>query len=198
MPVCDVQALQEATEAVAAVLHDVREADWSRGAGDVSWSCRDVVVHITDCLISYAAQLATGAENDFVPLTAGIDQGADNAAAVRALQAAAALLAATVRTAPDGAAGWHPCGMADAEATAAMGVVELLVHTHDVCSGLGVDWRGPAGPPTAALRRIFPDVTDVLEDHEPWEALLWATGRAELADRARRTDWQWHNQRPVD
>ena len=37
-----------------------------------------------------------------------------------------------------------------------MGVVETLVHTHDVAAGLGLTWTPPAGLCARALARLFP------------------------------------------
>jgi hypothetical protein len=70
-----------------------------------------------------------------------------------------------------------------------MGVVETLVHTHDVAEGLGVDWTPPADLCDRVLARLFPDAPT---DTAPWPALLWATGRTELPHRPRRTEWRWY------
>lgn len=80
-----------------------------------------------------------------------------------------------------------------------MGIVELLVHTGDICTGLDLDWVAPARPCTAALQRLFPDVVDLLVDHElldrdPWQVLQWATGRTTLPGHPRRTQWRWYNE----
>jgi hypothetical protein len=69
-----------------------------------------------------------------------------------------------------------------------MGIVETLVHTHDVVAGLEVPWSPPAEVCERALRRLFPDAPT---GEDPWRTLLWATGRAELPGRPRLTDWRW-------
>ena len=61
-----------------------------------------------------------------------------------------------------------------------MGIVETLVHTHDLAAGLGLDWTPPAELCARTLARLFPDAP---EDADPWTALLWCTGRAELPAR---------------
>ncbi len=194
---CSVEDVKEAVEAACSALWQLRDADWNRPAGDVTWSCRQVLVHVADDLIAYAAQLITGAADAYVPLTVDVEPDAGAAAAVQALRAAAGLFTAALRTAPAGATGWHPYGRADAEATAAMGIVEVLVHTGDICTGLDLQWRGPARACTAALHRLFPDATGLLDEHEPWDVLQWATGRACLPGHARRTQWRWYNEQPV-
>ncbi|WP_432524289.1 maleylpyruvate isomerase N-terminal domain-containing protein [Kineococcus sp. SYSU DK006] len=194
---CSVEDVDEAIQSACTALWQLREADWSRPAGELTWTCRQVLVHVADDLIAYAAQLITGAANAHVPLTVDIEQEADPAAAVQTLRAAAGLFTATLRTAPAGASGWHPYGRADVEATAARGIVEVLVHTGDICTGLDLQWQGPARACTAALHRLFPDATGLLEEHAPWEVLQWATGRAGPPGHARRTQWHWYNEQPV-
>jgi len=67
-------------------------------------------------------------------------------------------------------------------------VVETLVHTHDVASGLGLEWAPPADLCERALARLFPDAPP---GGDRWQTLLWATGRAALPDRPRRETWRW-------
>jgi hypothetical protein len=83
----------------------------------------------------------------------------------------------------------HVFGLSDAEGFTAMGLVETLVHTHDLAEGLGLAWNPPAGPCSRALTRLFPDAP---KDTEPWPTLLWSTGRGDLPGRPRPTDWRWY------
>ncbi|MGA8248243.1 MAG: hypothetical protein WB797_15165, partial [Nocardioides sp.] len=69
------------------------------------------------------------------------------------------------------------------------GVTETLVHGHDASLGLGVAWEPPADLCLRVLARLFP--VD-LPDADPWTALLWATGRADLPGRPRLDDWRWY------
>jgi hypothetical protein len=89
----------------------------------------------------------------------------------------------------DPAAGGQPFGVADPERfAAAVGVAEVLLHSHDVCAGLGVGFKPPAGLCRRVLDRVFPDAPT---DTEPWLTLLWATGRSELPGHARVIGWHW-------
>lgn len=143
--------------------------------------------HIAGCLAWYAHDLAAGADEtspaDLVPLPE-----ATLAVASRSVGAWGEVLARTV----DGAAaedlGWHPHGVADATGFAAIGCAELLVHGADVADAVGLDWSPPADVAAAVLARLFPEVTDV---DDPLAGLLWATGRAELPGRERRTRWTY-------
>lgn len=111
------------------------------------------------------------------------------------LQSSSALLIAVVRTAPPQARAHHMFGPADTSASAAMGLVETLMHVHDLAQGLGLSWTPPAGVCARALGRLLPDAP---EGGDPWAALLWATGRGDLPGRPRQTNWRWHNALPPE
>jgi hypothetical protein len=70
-----------------------------------------------------------------------------------------------------------------------MGIVEALVHTHDLAEGLGLVWAPPADLCSRVLARLFPDAPGTTD---PWPTLLWATGRAALPGHPRRTTWRWY------
>jgi hypothetical protein len=42
---------------------------------------------------------------------------------------------------------YHTFGLSDPEGFAAMGIVEALVHTHDLAERLGLAWNPPADLP---------------------------------------------------
>lgn len=195
--------VQLAVRLAVTVLRAGTEADWSAPAGSLEWDCWDTVEHLSDDLFSYATQL--GPETP--PLTDGVPfdytrrkpggpantvfarRDAGPAGLLRVLEASGALLVAMVRTASPDVRAWHPYGNSDPEGFAAMGIVETLVHLHDVAQGLGLSWEPPAGLCERVLRRLFRDVE---VDAAPWPALLWATGRAELPGHPRRTAWKWN------
>ncbi|WP_233575930.1 hypothetical protein [Saccharopolyspora rhizosphaerae] len=84
---------------------------------------------------------------------------------------------------------FHVYGTSDPEGFAAMGIVETLVHTHDVIEDLPLTWNPPAEVCTKVLDRLFPDAPT---STDPWTTLLWSTGRAELPGRPRLTTWRWY------
>ncbi|WP_197353199.1 maleylpyruvate isomerase N-terminal domain-containing protein [Streptomyces bathyalis] len=194
--------VHEAVRLAVAALSAGAEADWSVKAGSLEWDCWDTVEHLSDDLFTYATQLTP----DNPPLTDGIpfyfaprqpggpsntifaDRDAGTAGLLRVLEASGALLVAMVRTVPPDLRAWHPYGVADAGGFAAMGVVETLVHVYDVAEGLGIGWEPPQDLCCRVLTRLFPDVQ---VDADPWQALLWATGRTALPGHPRRTSWRW-------
>ncbi|MEU1280820.1 maleylpyruvate isomerase N-terminal domain-containing protein [Streptomyces sp. NPDC005805] len=179
-------------------------ADWDAPAGSLEWDCRETAEHLADDLFAYAAQLGlrqapVDREVPFVhgprrpggpANTVHADPAAGALGLVQVVEACGAMLSAMVRTAPGGVRGHHVFGASDAEGFAAMGIVETLVHTHDIADGLGLDWSPPDELCERVLARLFPDVP--VDGGEPWPVLLWATGRGGLPGRPRRTSWRWY------
>lgn len=175
---------------------------WDSLAGDLTWTCWETGEHIADDLVFYATQLTRTAVDGITPFTltarreggpevvAFADPDAGPAGLLDMVDACGGLLAAAVRSAPPDARGHHVFGRADAEGFAAMGVVEVLVHTADIAAGLGVPWQPPTALCEGVLARLFPDVAPTAD---PWQTLRWATGRTALPDRPQRTEWRWHS-----
>jgi hypothetical protein len=175
---------------------------WDAPAGTLEWTCWETAEHVADDLFFYATQVGCRALPREVPfgyrawreggpdLTITAKREAGPAGLLQVVEACGALLTSVVRTAPSDARAHHIFGDGDAEAFAAMGVVEVLVHAYDIAAGLGVGWQPPADLCARVLARLFPDVTPT---DDPWQTLLWATGRSDLPDRPRRTEWRWHN-----
>jgi hypothetical protein len=178
------------------------DTSWDVPAGTLTWTCWETVEHLADDLFAYAAQVGPrdppqDGDVPFVltrPRPAGprnvifADRSGGVPGLLQVLDACAGLLIAMARSLPPSVRAHHVFGRADPAGFAAMGVVETLVHTHDVAAGLGLEWTPPADLCERALDRLFPDAPP---GDDPWRTLLWATGRAELADRPCRATWRW-------
>lgn len=183
-------AVALATEA----LRGVADRDWSTPAAGLDWSCYDTAVHVAEDLVAYAAQLAVRATDGYVPLEVRTDEGTTPAGVLDMITASGAFLSAVVSLAGPEVRGWHPAGMAGPDGFAAMGVIETLLHTHDVLAGLGVpDWQPGSELPALVLDRLFPHLPHGDAD-DSWRTLLWATGRGELPGRSRQTVWRWYSE----
>ena len=194
--------LDQAVQLAVAVLRVAPAAAWDGPAGSLDWDCWETAEHLSDALFSYAVTLGprTPLLDGDVPFAAGslrpggpdtaihADRAAGPPGLLLVLEAIGALLVAIVRTTPPRVRGYHSFGVSDPEGFAAMGVVETLVHTHDLAEGLGLSWTPPAGLCSRVLARLFPDAPGTTD---PWLTLLWATGRAELPGRPRLSTWQW-------
>ncbi|MFI0723059.1 hypothetical protein [Streptomyces sp. NPDC021224] len=199
----------DVTEAVRlsiAALREAPEDGWDAPAGDLTWTCWQTAEHLADDLFAYALQL--GPERPplttHVPVTwhrefpggpastVFVERKEGTAGLLQVLDGCGALLAAMVRVTPPQVRAHHGFGAADPEGFAAMGVVETLVHVHDIAAGLGLP---PFTPPPAlcarTLHRLFPHAP---ADTDPWPALLWSTGRVALPDRPRQEKWRWYGE----
>ncbi|MFI8167937.1 GNAT family N-acetyltransferase [Streptomyces sp. NPDC086081] len=192
------EQVEQAVAECVGVLGAVAGRDWTGvRAGRLEWSCRETAEHIADDLISYAGQLAGRETEGYGPFEISLEEGTGNAGALRVIAAMGALLAAAVRTTPREVRAFHPYPFrsADREGFAAMGVAEVLLHTHDIAEGLGVAYEPDPALCAFVLTRIFPHVQP---GPTPWRTLLWATGRGELPGRAPVTDWRWSNNLVID
>ncbi|MFD8689372.1 VOC family protein [Streptomyces sp. NPDC059651] len=177
--------------------------DWHIPAGALTWDCWETVEHLSDDLFAYAVQLGPRRPplEGEVPYRWAPDREggpwnaifanpeAGTTGLLQTLEASGALLSAMVRTASPDLRSFHSYGVSDPEGFAAMGIVETLVHTHDVAAGLSLPWAPPNDLCDRVLARLFPDAPDA-EDR--WTVLLWSTGRADLPGRERVTSWKWH------
>ncbi|MGW1796210.1 GNAT family N-acetyltransferase [Streptomyces sp. NPDC001984] len=185
--------VDEAVASCTATLRTVVDRDWEGvKAGRVEWSCLHTAEHIAGDLIAYAGQLAGRAQDAYVPFEITLDEGTDNAGALHVIETTGALLSAAVRTAPRDVRAFHPYPFrsADREGFAAMGIAEVLLHTHDIAEGLGIAYAPSEDLAEAVLACIFPHVQP---GPAAWPTLLWATGRGNLPGRAPVTEWHWHN-----
>ncbi|MBO2448923.1 hypothetical protein J4573_17605 [Actinomadura barringtoniae] len=191
-----------AVRLAVAALRSAPVDRWYGNAGTLVWTCWETVEHLSDDLFAYAAQLGPSPapldrEVPFIwesrrpggPANAiHADPHAGIAGLLQVLESCGALLTAMVRTTSPDVRSHHVFGLSDAEGFGAMGVVETLVHTHDLAGGLGFVWEPPADLCARVLGRLFPNAP---EDTEPWATMLWATGRGDLPGHTRLTTWQW-------
>ncbi|CAL9608265.1 hypothetical protein SUDANB58_05579 [Streptomyces sp. enrichment culture] len=182
--------------------------DLDSRAGTLEWTCRETLEHLADDLFTYAARfgLAEPPTSALLPFRTRSDRsgGPANVISIEpdsgieghllVLEACAGLLASALLAAPSDTVAYHVFGPSDPEGFAAMAVVETLVHTHDVCQGLNLEWSPPGELCERVLDRLFPHVA---RGCDAWETLLWATGRTALPDRPRLTEWRWYGTRHV-
>ncbi|GAA4251436.1 hypothetical protein GCM10022255_044070 [Dactylosporangium darangshiense] len=194
--------VRAATSLVRNAFADVPDDAWDRPAGTLSWSCWETVEHMADDLFAYAGQIAPAdpPQDTYLPFawhtqreggpssTIFVEREAGTLGLLRTLEACAAMLAGVVDAAPPTHRGWHPYGTSDACGFAAMGVVEVLVHAWDIADTVDRAWDPPRDLCQAVLDRLF---TDLPSHPDPWQVLLWATGRADLPGHPPRKDWRW-------
>lgn len=190
--------LDRAVESVVAALGPSTSKDWSTPAGSLEWSCRLTAEHAAHCLQAYAMQLASQASTHYVSFFSRALEDATPADVLELLEASGRLLSAAVRAAKPGDRGFHPFGMADAEGTAGMGCIELLVHAGDIADGLGRPFEPPSDVCAWVFARMFPDrhaefASLGMADLDPWTTLRWATGRTSVPALPNvGSQWRWY------
>jgi hypothetical protein len=169
------------------------ERDWkSVGAQDLDWSVWDTVVHVNDDLYFYAAQVLLADEGDYICFELAADDHANPGRLLAALAVQARILSGCVAVADPNSRAHHVYGASDPNGFAAMGVVEILVHTYDAVHGLDSSstWTPPGDLAIPVLKRLFPHAPSGVAN-PPGELLLHMCGRIPLGDRPRETDWRW-------
>ncbi|MBB4714345.1 GNAT superfamily N-acetyltransferase [Streptomyces luteogriseus] len=187
------EQVEQAVAECVGLLGAVTERDWEGvRAGRLEWDCRETAVHIAEDLIAYAGQLAGREQDGYSPFELSMEEDTGNEDVPRVIGTTGALLAAAIRTAPRHVRAFHPYPFrsANREGFAAMGVAEVLLHSHDIAEGLGVPYEPAPELCGFVLTRLFPHVQP---GPTPWPTLLWATGRGELDGRAPVTQWRWSN-----
>ncbi|MFJ8626147.1 maleylpyruvate isomerase N-terminal domain-containing protein [Kitasatospora sp. NPDC093550] len=176
-------------ECLRVLAPHARDRDWSVPAGPLEWSCRDTAAHIAHDLLAYAGQLAARPRTRYLPFDLTVSPDADPDQVLDVVLAAGELLGNALDAAPDDLRAYHhgPC---EPRGFAAMGVAELVLHTHDIALGLGLTWQLPEVSSRFVLSRLFPDAPEEADTH-PAETLLWCTGRGELDGRPRQSSWVW-------
>ena len=170
-----------------AVLRPLLDRDWDVPAGGLDWTCRETLEHV--CGLAYAPVLATRAAA-FRPLALAVAPGAPLGDLLWTVEVMSRILAEVARAAPSSARAYHVAGTADPSGFVAMGMDELLVHAADITDGLGARSTPDERLVTLVLDRLFPWWP---RDAEPWTALLWANGRADLPGRpSLGAAWVWH------
>ncbi len=177
--------LRHAVTAAADVMAPHSAADWSVTAPDLEWSCRDTLEHTIDGILWYAGNLATRRPE----VVRDGDPNAPTERLLKALVSSDHILARVAEATPPGGRGYHRMGMPDATGFLAMGCDETLVHTGDICAGLGVRFDPPGDICARVVARLFPWAP---EHDDPWERLLWCNGRIALPGHERLgPEWGW-------
>jgi hypothetical protein len=170
-----------ATTLVLDGLGPLAGRDWRAPAGELAWDCRQTADHLVDCLLSYALQLAARRAGDWLPVEeVHVAAGATPRDLLDALAAACRTLSAVLAASPPDAAASDGVVPLDVAGWDARGTYELVVHGHDLATGLG----GAVVPPEALCAAVLASPALWMLDRDragtaagSWEALLLASGR---------------------
>jgi hypothetical protein len=181
--------LHALSDLVARTWTAATDHDWSVPAGTVDWSCLATADHAVDCVYAPAFFLASRKLNAYpdVGLDLTLGSQASPALLIESLRIATTMLAAVVNdAAPDVRAVIfrRPKVLTAApQDFVPRGAMELILHAHDVCTGLLVPFEPPADI-CYRLRehtRPWPMWTvawsGLGRTSDPWDDLLTGSGR---------------------
>ena len=182
--------LERLGAAVADAWRAGRDRDWSVPAGTLTWTCAATASHAIDCVLAPAFFLASRLQDHYPVGGWSIPDDATPDQYVEGLETATRVTVAVVRQTPPDVRSiiWRRPqpelrGPADFPPRSA---VELALHAHDVCAGLGV----PFAPPEDVADRLRRHVVDwpywsggppwspLALTGDPWADLLSSSGRA--------------------
>jgi hypothetical protein len=156
-----------------AALRPVAGRDWSVRAGTLSWDVEQTITHMIGATAKYTLYLASRCGH-FIGLSMTRWPDATNKEVIDSVVPVARGLAAVAAVTPPDVRAYHVTGPSSAAGYVGRACVELLVHTDDALSGLGVAFGPPADLCGRALAQQFPDAAGA---GNAWHALLAANGR---------------------
>ena len=183
--------LDAVTACVAGAWRVGADRDWSARAGTLDWSCARTADHALDAVLAVALFLAAGRQDGYPEwawTTPAPCQDGRPGLAGDAMAAVGRVLSAVIATAPPGASAviWQrPLPeVRPASDFAARGALEMILHGHDVCAGLGV----PFAPPADVCTRLrdhsrgwphwrSPGWHEPAATDDPWADFFAASGR---------------------
>ena len=156
-----------------AALRPVASRDWSVRAGPLEWDVEATITHMIGATAKYTLYLASRCEH-FIAVSVTRWPDATNEEVLDSIVPVAAGLAAVAAITPPEVRAYHVTGPSSAAGYVGRACVELLVHTDDALSGLGLPFAPPADLCQRVLAQQFPQAA---APGGAWPGLLAANGR---------------------
>jgi hypothetical protein len=184
-----------AADELARVLTPTTSMNWEKLTPDLAWTQAQTAIHTMRACLEYSYQVVGKKMDTYQPVLFDRKEAAQPADYLMMIPTAARVLSRVVATASPDDRAWHAYGESDPFGFAAMGVVEVSVHTYDLAKGFGMDFTPLEEASEYAITRLFADTVETNAQFlgESWgKRLLWYAGRIELAELARRDGWKWN------
>lgn len=162
------------------------DRDWTARAGTLDWSCAETASHAVDALVAPAFFLASRRTDRYPEAGWSPSPSSSPEAFIEGAEIGTRILAGVVQTTPAHVRAllFRNCGTIGAAADfLPRGALELVLHAHDVCAGLGVAFD----PPKEACEHLRAHVADwpfwgsywptLRMDGDAWDDLLISTAR---------------------
>ena len=180
------------------VLQPTLNLNWQLKTPDLDWTQAQTAIHTMRACLEYSNQVVGQRKDTYHPILIDQKDKAIPADYLPMIKTAGDMLSRLVITADKNDRAWHSYGESDPEGFAAMGVVEVSVHTYDLALGFGIEFTPLNEPSEFAIRRLFLDTVELpsqyFSNYSWGELLLWYAGRISLGNVSRRTGWKWNGQ----
>jgi hypothetical protein len=186
----------EAADELVKVLNSTTEMDWKKQTPTLNWNQEQTAIHTMRACLEYSYQVVGGRMDTYQPVLFDKKEVATPVEILKMISTAARVLERVVKTSSNSDRAWHAYGVSDPVGFAAMGVVEISVHTYDLAKGFGIDFVPLKSVANFAVSRLFTDTVEFpkVSEEDAGELLLWCAGRIELAGLAQREGWKWNGQ----
>jgi hypothetical protein len=177
---------------LAEVLEPTVNLDWEIATPDLDWTQSQTAIHTMRACLEYSYQVVGKRLDTYQPILFDKKEKATPPEYLPMITTAARVLEKVVKDADPADRAWHAYGTSDAVGFAAMGVVEVSIHTYDLAKGFGIDFMPNSDAAKFAIDRIFSGTTEYPAHQSQGELLLWLAGRTELSGVPRRQGWKWN------
>lgn len=177
---------------LAETLEPTVNLDWEIATPDLDWTQSQTAIHTMRACLEYSYQVVGKRLDTYQPILFEKKEKATPPEYLPMITTAAKVLEKVVKDSDPADRAWHAYGISDAIGFAAMGVVEVSVHTYDLAKGFGIDFIPHDKAAEFAIDRIFSGTTEYPAHQSHGELLLWLAGRIELSGVPRRQGWKWN------
>ncbi len=183
-----------AVDELVGVLNPTVHSDWNLSTPSLEWTQAQTAIHTMRACLEYSYQVVGKNMDTYQPILFEKKENAEPADFLPMIATAGRVLQRVIQASSASDRAWHTYGISDPIGFAAMGVVEVTVHTYDLAKGFDIDFIPPRELADFAIERLFLDTVEfpsVLES-DSGRLLLWCAGRIELDNFPQRHGWKWN------
>lgn len=173
-------------------LSSTDRLDWEIKTPDLDWTQSQTAIHTMRACLEYSYQVVGQRIDTYQPILFEKKDKAIPGEYFKMISTAANILEKVVCASSPSDRAWHAYGVSDSIGFAAMGVVEVAVHTYDLAKGFGIDFTPNNLAAEFAINRIFSGTIEYPKFESYGQLLLWLAGRIELSGEPRRIGWKWN------
>ena len=145
----------DAVDELVRVLDPTIDMDWKILTPTLIWTQEQTAIHTMRACLEYSYQVVGGRMDTYQPVLFEKKEHATPADILTMISTAGRVLEKVVKTSSINDRALHTYGISDPIGFAAMGVVEVSVHTYDLAKGFSMDFVPPKRLADFAIERLF-------------------------------------------